>query len=564
MKALIIDGYVDEPACLGVPPYISPYPRYIAGVFKTFDFEVNYITIDQYRKQKELYTKDIIPSSKIVVIIAGLTVPGHYLGGTPLTYRELVNILTTLEKYRTTTFVGGPISRGYALKGGVCAIPLDALPWGYLIKGDPEATIYSYLENKEIKSDTLNIKRNYKQLRSWAKEGAFIITQHPNFPYIMCEIETSRGCDRTTHCSFCTEPLYGKPTFRPPQDIVEEIKKLYENGARYFRLGRQANILTYMGEKTKGSFKPNPKAIKELYEGIRKAAPNLKVLHLDNGNPLTIATFPDESALVLEEIVKHNTPGDVLAFGIESTDPDVIKINNLKVTPEQALFAIKVVNEIGAKREGRSMPKLLPGLNFIAGLAGDSNKTLEHNYKFLKTVLENNLMVRRINLRQAIVFEDTTLKKLLKDYPSKIKALKYKQWKRKIREEIDNPMLKKVAPIGTILNEVIIEKHEGQISFGRQIATYPLLVGIPQKVNLKSTVDVAITGYGFRSITGVPYPLDINKASLSTLQALPGIGKARAKKIIEKRPILSEKDLINIIEDKATAKKLIQLYLNSV
>jgi len=31
MRVLIIDGYVDEPACLGVPPYMSPDPRYIAG-----------------------------------------------------------------------------------------------------------------------------------------------------------------------------------------------------------------------------------------------------------------------------------------------------------------------------------------------------------------------------------------------------------------------------------------------------------------------------------------------------------------------------------------------------
>jgi radical SAM superfamily enzyme with C-terminal helix-hairpin-helix motif len=29
--AFILDGYVDEPACLGVPPYISPYIRTVAG-----------------------------------------------------------------------------------------------------------------------------------------------------------------------------------------------------------------------------------------------------------------------------------------------------------------------------------------------------------------------------------------------------------------------------------------------------------------------------------------------------------------------------------------------------
>ena len=30
--AVILDGYVDEPACLGVPPYIAPQVRALAGV----------------------------------------------------------------------------------------------------------------------------------------------------------------------------------------------------------------------------------------------------------------------------------------------------------------------------------------------------------------------------------------------------------------------------------------------------------------------------------------------------------------------------------------------------
>ena len=30
-RFLILDCYVDEPACLGVPPFVSPYPRYIYG-----------------------------------------------------------------------------------------------------------------------------------------------------------------------------------------------------------------------------------------------------------------------------------------------------------------------------------------------------------------------------------------------------------------------------------------------------------------------------------------------------------------------------------------------------
>ena len=49
MKFLILDGYTDEPAGLGVPPYIGMYPRYAAGVLYKFKHDVYYITIDKLR-----------------------------------------------------------------------------------------------------------------------------------------------------------------------------------------------------------------------------------------------------------------------------------------------------------------------------------------------------------------------------------------------------------------------------------------------------------------------------------------------------------------------------------
>ena len=48
-EAFILDGYVDEPACLGVPPYISPYIRTVAGVLAAHRYAVHYLTIDQLR-----------------------------------------------------------------------------------------------------------------------------------------------------------------------------------------------------------------------------------------------------------------------------------------------------------------------------------------------------------------------------------------------------------------------------------------------------------------------------------------------------------------------------------
>ena len=80
-EAYILDGYVDEPACLGVPPYLSPYIRTVAGALIGHKYAVRYLTIDQLRKDPQ--SINTLDRADLVVMIAGVTVPGKYLGGTP-------------------------------------------------------------------------------------------------------------------------------------------------------------------------------------------------------------------------------------------------------------------------------------------------------------------------------------------------------------------------------------------------------------------------------------------------------------------------------------------------
>ena len=46
MKYTILDCYTDEPAGLGVPPYLGTYPRYVAGYLNE---DITYLTIDDLR-----------------------------------------------------------------------------------------------------------------------------------------------------------------------------------------------------------------------------------------------------------------------------------------------------------------------------------------------------------------------------------------------------------------------------------------------------------------------------------------------------------------------------------
>lgn len=78
------------------------------------------------------------------------------------------------------------------------------------------------------------------------------------------------------------------------------------------------------------------------------------------------------------------------------------------------------------------------------------------------------------------------------------------KFKEKIRTQIDNPMLKRMLPTETILKNVLVEvKEKNDLYFGRQFGSYPILIGIAEKnVEIGKFVDIKVTGYGRRSITG--------------------------------------------------------------
>ena len=195
------------------------------------------------------------------------------------------------------------------------------------------------------------------------------------------------------------------------------------------------------------------------------------------------------------------------------------------------------------------MPELLPGLNFVFGLKGETKETYKLNYEFLKEILEKKLLLRRINLRQLIPIPNTQMYVIGTKIINKNKKF-FKHFKRKIQIEIDQPMLKYIVPKYTLLKDVYTETYKGKLTFGRQMGSYPLLVGIPGIYPLNKFYDVKVIDYGFRSITAIPYPLDINTASRKTIEAIPGVGNKRANRIILKRPFKDNKQLIDALDEK--------------
>lgn len=521
--AFILDGYVDEPACLGVPPYISPYIRTVAGALASHGYTVRYLTINQLRKNP-LRTAEL-KAAELLVMIAGVTVPGKYLGGTPATLTEIQQVGHMVRGPKK--LIGGPIGFGYAGEGGEKAIRQVISGFDALLTGEPAVALDNYLTGNDPAGAL-----DYARTDPWSIVGSSVITQHPDFPFVMCELETARGCSHGVSggCSFCTEPFYGMPKYRDIPAIRDEVAALYAQGARHFRVGRQPDILAY-GAGSGEYPAPEPEKIEGLFSAIRTAAPDLKTLHIDNTNPATIARHEDAAREAIRAIIRYHTSGDVAAFGMETADPAVVAANNLKALPDEVFRAIETVNEVGGKRRD-NVPELLPGLNFVCGLTGETEETYALNEQFLNRVLKAGLSVRRVNIRQVMPFEGT---RAYADNTLGRYERRLRQFKEYVRNRIDLPMLQRVFPVGTVLRDVRIEVS-GPLSFGRQPGSYPILVGIPLRLPERTVTDAVVVDWGMRSVTALPVPVMINDLPASAIKWLPGVGKKKVAAVIAKRP----------------------------
>jgi len=267
---------------------------------------------------------------------------------------------------------------------------------------------------------------------------------------------------------------------------------------------------------------------------------------------------------VTKSLISTLSDGAVLSFGLESADPKVHETNWLNCDSEQLKIAIRHINEFGRERGERGLPKLLPGLNFIAGLNGESTESYRMNRDLLDSLRSEGLWLRRINIRQV---EGQGFQEIPEDT--------FQAFKRSVREEIDKPLLEEMFPIGSELKGIWWEAHDDRIrrpeqvldkthrdtsiygragiTFGRQIGAYPILVGTPYKIPLETESDIIVTGHGMRSISGVETNLSINFASQSQLEAIPGIGSKAAWRIVSNRAKASRKSSENPYSDVKTA-----------
>ncbi len=481
MHYTILDCYTDEASGLGVPPYLGTYPRYLFGKLALEGHDVKYLTIDDLRLWKRYHgvkketsvrektniliynltvnsAKPVLAATDVLIIILGVHVPGKYLTALPGTLHEIIPLIQDLPMKKILT---GPAVFGTQLEGG------------------------KFYERENLSGvEVKNYDFSFSQLNHFISSSTGILTQIPQRRVI--EIETGRGCN-VGRCSFCTEPIKSAFVNRKMEEVFDEVKLFYQAGARFFRLGKQADF--YAADRPI-----------ELLQRIRGSCPDLELLHIDNVNPNSVIKPGGEE--ITKAISTYCTPGNIAAFGVESFDPQVIKDNLLNTSSAVAYRAIEIINKYGAERGKNGLPKFLPGINLIFGLLGETKTSHKLNMEMLQKILSHGLLLRRINIRQVAVLPDTYLEKHGGNKFLRKNKQYYWRWRNEIRQKIDNPMLEKILPAGTVLTDVYTEMYDGKTTFCRQMGTYPLVIGVKGRIPLGQKVAVKVNSYMLRSITG--------------------------------------------------------------
>ena len=495
---VIIDGYTDEPSGLGVPPFLSVHSRYIAGALSQQKRKYYYLTIDDLRycsgethfensfnkrilnttKNKD-NVKEILKSADNIYVVMGCFVKYEYVSAEPPTFLEMEKLLNKYSLKGTNKVLF------YSLGG-------NELTRRYIKKTVPENLfndiVFGNTYNYFIDNSGNRFNPNYDKLKDIANASSGVLKQLER-PLVI-EIETATGCNRKPGCTFCIEGMRGLPLqFREREDIVNEIHSLYEAGALYFRLGRQPNFYAYKD--------CNTKEIELLFKEIWEKCPNIKTLHIDNVSPHNVDTKEGEE--ITKIVAKYTTDGNITPFGVESFDPVVREKCNLNGTIDDIHKSIAIINKYGKERGKTGLPKLLPGINIIYGLDGQTEKTLQYNLDNFKKILDSGNWVRRVFVRKLTSPYGEQF-----DHYNEEELKEFHEWSNTIEKEFSVPMLKQVFPIGLVISELRMEMYKDGDSILRQMATCPVRVVIKnKKLELDHFYKIKVIGYvGNRTILG--------------------------------------------------------------
>ena len=185
------------------------------------------------------------------------------------------------------------------------------------------------------------------------KHDRYVMTFAKFSPRKYLPVMATRGCP--FKCVYCSEPLTNPHVrFRSPKNIVDELEKwVKELGVSHFFF--MDSNLTLKREQTTGVCgEIIRRGLKITFEGWTRA----------NLVDREILTLLKKAGLIR------------ISYGIESGDPEILKIIKKEVSREDMLNAFKLTDELGIE----------PACSVMLGLPGETRRSVEATIDFVKNI----------------------------------------------------------------------------------------------------------------------------------------------------------------------------------
>lgn len=238
------------------------------------------------------------------------------------------------------------------------------------------------------------------------------------------------GCNN--FCTYCIVPyVRGRERSRNPENIIEEIKELANNGYKEVTLLGQ-NVNSYLkSEKEKDNIEYRIKSFSELLRAVNEIE-GIERIRFISPHP---KDFTDD---VIEAIKDCNKVCKIIHLPLQSGSTNILKSMNRRYSKEQYLELVEKMKE--------KIPNIVFSTDIIVGFPGeteeDFNETLD--------------VVRKVNYEQIFMFIysiriGTPAEKMENQVPENIKHERFERLKQLYESKVEENNNKYVDTIQKVL-----------------------------------------------------------------------------------------------------------------
>jgi radical SAM superfamily enzyme with C-terminal helix-hairpin-helix motif len=547
-KVVIIDGFTDSPFDLGVPPFMASEVRYVAGACWDRDDKtrVIYVTVDDLNAGRK---SSLMEGADLILVYAGEPRASPVIRPSPDVHRvagiqDIVDYIAYLDCPKV---LAGP---HVTVNDGKID---DRLGFQRVVTGDLSKFAHETLsEGSEIDDVDPSVERTNEDLKKFSILGAGLAIQNRGYPsFLSIGVELYRGCPSAMEggCSFCHHALRTTVEYRPVEDVVAEVAKISELGCENILFQCPCFLSYFSSPNDDEGLQLDRDAIEKLLEGVRSVAPGLKGIHVEGINPGVFAIDWQESKRILKTVLSQCTDGNFTNVKAFSFDDQVQLMNNISSTTEQTVEVVRNLAEAGSEIGPDGLPRLLPVIELVYGLAGETQETLDVNLEAMRDLASEGL-VRGVVARELVPVPGTTIAK--RDDLEEQEGLQ--NHLESLENEINRPLNGKLAPPGQLVRDVYtyrtVEDSTAAIKVGVNAPGF-LIYGSPK---LNALQDVRVTGANEGNLEALTQPLIPKTVSRDVLRLIPEMSEERIDDFMRVRPE-NELDFYQLFEQPSVGRR---------